>query len=112
MSRLRAATGQVSVELVALLPLVVVVGAVVWQVVLAGRAAWSSAGAARAAARAHAIGQDPLRAARGALPSGLRDGVRVRAAGDAVRVALPVPLVLTGTRLGTVQAQAQLPPQR
>ncbi|HVW18454.1 MAG TPA: hypothetical protein VHB30_09410, partial [Solirubrobacteraceae bacterium] len=48
--------GQASVELVALLPIVLLVGAALWQAVVAGQAIWLSGGAARAAARAAAIG--------------------------------------------------------
>lgn len=111
MSLLRNASGQASVELIAIVPLAALVVAVLWQSMLAGQAVWSSAGAARAAARAHAVGADPLAAARGAVPGSLRRGVRVRTAGDGVRVAVRVPLVLTGVSLGTVDARAALPPQ-
>lgn len=105
-------SGQASVELVALLPLAALVVAVLWQAVLAGQALWSSAGAARAAARAHAVGADELAAARAAVPGSLRAGVRVRPDGDAVRVGLRVPLVLAGGSLLTVEGRAKLPPQR
>lgn len=111
MSRLRSASGQASVELIAIVPLAALVVAVLWQAMLAGQAMWSSAGAARAAARAHAVGGDALQAARGAVPGSLRRGVRVRTAGDGVRVAVQVPLVLTGGSLGSVDARAALPPQ-
>jgi hypothetical protein len=104
--------GQASVELVALLPLVALVVAVLWQALLAGQALWSSAGAARAAARAQAIGGDPLVAARGALPGSLRRGLRVTPDGDGIRVAVRVPLAFTRAPLLTVDASAQLPPQR
>jgi hypothetical protein len=103
--------GQASVELVALLPLVALVVAVLWQAVLAGQAMWSSAGAARAAARAHAVGGDELAAARAAVPGTLRDRVRVRTDGDGVRVAVHVPIVMTRAPLFTVDARAELPPQ-
>jgi hypothetical protein len=112
MRNLRGESGQAAVELVALLPLIAVVVGVLWQAVLAGQAVWSSAGAARAAARAHAIGGDALAAARGAVPGSLRAGLRVRTDGEAVRVGVPVPLVLSHVRLLTVDASAQLPPQR
>jgi hypothetical protein len=112
MSRHRDATGQASVELIAILPLAALVVAVLWQAVLAGQAVWASAGAARAAARAQAIGGDALVAARGAVPSSLRAGVRVKAVGDGVRVAVAVPLVLTGASLGSIDSEAALPPQR
>lgn len=112
LQRLRSASGQASVELVAVLPLAAVVLAVLWQAVLAGQAAWSAAGAARAAARAQAVAGDPLAAARAAVPGSLRRGVRVRPEADGVRVGVAVPLVLSGSPLGTIEARAALPPQR
>ena len=112
MSRARDASGQASVELVAVLPLVVLVVALLWQLVLAGQATWSSAAAARAAARAHAVGGDTLVAARGAVPGSMRRGLHVKPVGDAVEVAVRVPLLLTGMRLTTIESRAQLPPQR
>src|SRR3954469_4592899 len=50
MRTLRDESGQAAVEFVALLPLVALVVAVLWQTVLAGQAVWSSAGPARRAA--------------------------------------------------------------
>ena len=108
----RNANGQASVELVALMPVVGLVVLALWQAVLAGQAVWSSAAAARAAARAQAVGRDPLAAARGAVPSTLRAGIRVSAAGTGVRVHVPIPLAFTSTRLTTIDARATLPPQR
>src|SRR2546430_5123837 len=75
--RVRSESGQASVELVAALPLVLVVGLVLWQLALAGQAAWLCANAARVAARAQAVGRDTRAAARSALPAGARGGVRV-----------------------------------
>src|SRR3954453_11250868 len=108
MRTLRDESGQAAVEFVAVLPLVALVVAVLWQAVLAGQAVWSSAGAARGGARAQAGGGDPLGAARGAVPGSLRSEVRVRTDGDAVRVAVPVPLVLAHAHLLTVDARAKL----
>lgn len=104
--------GQASVELVAVLPLALLAVAVLWQAMLAGQAVWSSASAARAAARADAVGADPLAAARGAVPAAVRRGISVRREDGAVRVGIRVPLVLGGARLRTVDARAKLPPQR
>ena len=112
MPRFRAATGQASVEFVAVLPLVLLVGAALWQAVVAGQAVWASAGAARAAARAEAIGADAASGARGALPASLRRGLHVDARPSGVRVDVSIPLVLTGDHLATVSARAALPPQR
>jgi len=104
--------GQASVELIAILPLAGLVALVLWQAVVAGQAAWSAAGAARAAARAQAVGGDPLAAARAAVPAGLREGVRVRPASDTVHVRVAVPLVLAGGSLGAVDSSARPLPQR
>jgi hypothetical protein len=103
--------GQASVELVALLPLVVLVGALLWQAIVAGQALWLSAAAARSAARAAAIGGDAEAAARGALPARLEEGLRVRTIGAGVRVAVRVPSVLTSGSLTTVESRAAFPSQ-
>ena len=86
-------SGQASVELVALLPLVAVLGVALWQTALFGQAVWAGSAAARAGARAEAVGEDASRAALSALPSRLRDGARVRTAEDgAVEVRITTPL--------------------
>ena len=102
------ARGQASVELIAVLPLLVAGVLAVCQVALAGHAAWSAAGAARAAARASAVGADPLAAARRALPAHLDDRVRVRArrAGE-VSVRLRIPTVLRALSVGTIRSDAR-----
>jgi len=112
MRKARDESGQAAVEFVVSLPLVVLVCLLLWQAVVAGQAVWSSAGAARAAARAEAIGADPTAAARASVPAGLRDGVRIVRARDGVRVAVAVPLVLGGARLGSFTSSAELAPQR
>lgn len=105
----RSSAGQASVELVALLPLIAVIAGLMWQAVLAGQAVWLSGTAARAAARAQAVGEDPLTAARRALPDGLRGGVRVGERGeDGVRVRVAIPTIVGGAVLGTVDADAHL----
>jgi hypothetical protein len=73
--------GQASVELVAVLPAVLLVGAVVWQLALAGHAAWLTANAARAAARAELVGRSANAAARSALPASLERGLEVKRLG-------------------------------
>jgi hypothetical protein len=104
--------GQASVELVALLPVLAVAAALLWQVVVAGQAVWLAGAAARAAARARAVGGDPAAAARGALPPRLERGLRVAFASDeAVRVVVRVPSVLTGGSLAGVTARAAFPRQ-
>lgn len=110
-SRCRAQQGQASVEFVALLPLVVLVGAALVQAALFGWGAWSAGGAARAAARAQAIGTPPLPAARAAVAVPLRGGVRVRVEGDGVRVRLRVPGLIAGLSPGALEARSRLRPQ-
>jgi hypothetical protein len=88
--------GQASIELVAALPVVVLLGALVWQLALAGHAAWLTANAARAAARASIVGRSSESAARSALPRSLERGLEVkRGAEGVVRVSVRVPWLLT-----------------
>ncbi len=113
MPRSRAESGQASVELVALLPLVAVIAFGLWQAVVAGQAAWLAGSAVRAAARARALGENPERAAAELLPDRLRDGLRVDTpSAGTVRVHLPVPSVLGGERLATFTTSAHFTPQR
>ena len=107
-----SASGQAAVELVVLLPVVLTVLAVAWQTLLAGQAVWEVRVAARAAARAHALGTDGVRAARGHLREGLERGLRVRPRDDgAVRVSVQVPSVIPFIRLGRVSATSHFNPQ-
>ena len=108
MLRVRDSAGQAAVETVALLPLIAVVGALLWQGALAGQAAWLAGSAARAAARAQALGADPVAGAKAVLPARLQRGVRVEAVGDGVRVRIRVPALVRGVSLGRVSATAQL----
>jgi hypothetical protein len=88
--------GQASIELVAALPAVALLGALVWQLALAGHAAWLTANAARSAARAEVVGRSPESAARSALPRSLERGLDVeRLAEGRVRVSVRVPWLLT-----------------
>ena len=109
-SRARQETGQASVEMVATLPAVLLVGLLVWQLALAGHAAWACANAARVAARAAAVDRDADKAARSALPRRLEDGLRVRELDDgAVDVRVRVPLLLESLgSVATVHARASL----
>jgi len=87
--------GQATVELIAVMPLVLAVGAIAWQLVLVGQAAWLTADAARAGARADAVGADPVEAARSVLPRSFERGLQVeRRPGGGVRVFARVPLLL------------------
>ena len=110
--RLLAASGQASVELVALLPLLAAVALLAWQAVVAGQAIWLSGSAARAAARAAALGDDPTAAARASLPRSLSGGARAAEGDDgAVSVSLAVPSVLGHVRLTTIRARARFASQ-
>jgi len=112
MRRPAAADGQAAVELVAVLPVVVAVLALGWQLVLAGHAAWAAAAAARAAARAHAVGADAADAARAHLPARLERGLGVRPGTDGeVSVRVRIPPVLGAVRLGHTTATARFEPQ-
>jgi pilus assembly protein CpaE len=99
--------GQATVELIAVLPCVLLVAAVAWQLALAGHAAWMSAVAARTAARADAVGHDVRAAARSALPGSLERELRVRRLpAGGVRVSVRVPLLVGGgtVRIGAVSS--------
>ncbi|MBW3607498.1 MAG: pilus assembly protein [Actinobacteria bacterium] len=112
--RSRAEHGQATVELVALLPLMAVLAALLWQAVVAGQAVWLAGSAARAAARASAIGSDASAAARRVLPDRLERGLVVRPAtggGDGVQVAIAIPAIVGSGRLTTVSARARLQDQ-
>lgn len=88
--------GQASVEFVGILPAALLVVLVGWQLLLAGQATWLAGNAARVAARAQAVGADPDRAARDALPSYLRRHLEVTTdeRRGRVQVRLRVPLVV------------------
>nr|MBA2349091.1 hypothetical protein [Solirubrobacterales bacterium] len=95
--------GQASVELVALLPILAVLCAVGWQMVVAGQTVWLAGTAARGAARAHALGRDADAGGRAALPVAMRGGLRVQTGeGGRVSVRLRIPAVIPGGgRLGS-----------
>jgi hypothetical protein len=86
--------GQASVEFLGVLPAVLLVALVAWQLALAGHAVWLSGDAARVGARAQAVGGDPVAAARSALPPYLRRDLRVRPDDGQIRVRVAVPLLL------------------
>jgi len=104
--RLRTPTGQASVEVVAVMPLIAILAVAAWQLAISGYAAWSASAAARAAARAQAIGADPEPAARAALTPALEQGLTVRVEDGWVRVGVRVPPV-TPIPVGRVEAIAR-----
>jgi hypothetical protein len=99
--------GQASVELVAVLPILLVLALIAAQVALAGYGAWSAANAARAGARAAAVGGDVRAAATSAVPVPFRPGIEVRDDQD-VSVALRAPSLLPGAEGVPVRAVASL----
>jgi hypothetical protein len=113
MPRLRAQEGQASVELVALLPLLALVAAVLWQAVVAGQAVWLAGTAARAAARAEAVGADAPAAARRVLTAAPRAvGAGDRGADGAVTVRVRIPAVVGRDRsLGSFSTRARFAAQ-
>ena len=112
MRSLRRTEGQAAAELVALLPLAVLLLAGAWQLVIAGHASWAAGSAARAAARAAAVGADANTAARAALSARLERGLRVRNRGPGtVEVTLRIPPVLGLPVLGHTSATAHFEPQ-
>lgn len=99
-------------ELVALLPLLALVGFAVWQAAVVGQAVWLAGAAARAAARAAAIGADPAPAARGVLPRRLEEGLRLRTRdGGGVVVTLRIPAVIGSGTVASTTARARFVPQ-
>ena len=85
--------GQASVELVALVPLLILLAAFAAQLVAVGYTLWSAAEAARAGARAAYVGRDAERVAARSVPAAL-EPPRVRESEAAVEVSLPVPRLL------------------
>lgn len=113
LSILRRCGGQAAVELVVLLPLILIGAATCLQLMLAAHAGWSASAAARAAARAHAVGGEELRAARRALPDSLERHLEVEdsdSGGVVVRVRIPT--VVPGLPLGALTARARFAEQR
>lgn len=94
-------TGQASVELVVLAPLLVAVIVAAAQLLAAGAAVGLADHAAEAGAVALLEGGDPTAAARAAVPGWSRERMTVRVAGRRVRVRLrpPAPVAALGELL-------------
>ncbi len=107
--RLDERGGQASVELVAVVPILVGLTLLLAQLAIAGWSLWSAGNAARAGARAAYVGGSPGRAARSALPGPLRQGAEVSAA-DGVKVTVRAPALLPGVPRIPVSARAGLDP--
>jgi Flp pilus assembly protein TadG len=107
MARVGDERGQASVELVAAVPVLLLLTLVVAQVAVAGYALWSAAAAARAGARAGYVGGDAQAAARRSLPSALRAGASIDgSSGLSVRV--DAPALVPGIPSVPVTAKADL----
>lgn len=91
-ARPRDERGTVAIEVVAMVPLLVLVALFTLQVGAAGWAASQTQEAARQSARAQSLGRDPVAAAEAALPAGLHVD-RVDVSGDTVTVVVKVPRV-------------------
>ncbi|MBT0772630.1 AAA family ATPase [Kineosporia sp. J2-2] len=88
--------GQATLEVVGILPALLVVLVVLWQLALVGMTAIWSGHAASAAARAVSVGQDPTAAALGEMPGSMAGDLSVHTSGDAVTVSLRVPVAAPG----------------
>lgn len=100
-ARLRAETGQATVELVAAVPALLLAALISLQLLAAGYALTLADGAAEAGALALAEGGSAAEAARGALPGWAKENVSVAVEGDEVIVHLrpPSPFGAIGDRL-------------
>lgn len=102
----RCQRGQASVELLAVMPVLVVVGLLAWQCAVAGLAWWRLSEAARIGARAVYVADqrgEPSAgryAARRSAKALVGDDARVKVAEGEVRVASTVPLVWPFSAVG------------
>jgi pilus assembly protein CpaE len=86
--------GQASVELLGTLPVVLLLGFVLLQLLAVGYASVLAGNAAESAALAVAGGGDALQAARAAVPGWTRAGMRVAVSGGRVDVRMRPPAAL------------------
>src|SRR3954452_10572407 len=100
-----AERGQASLELLGALPVVLLLGAVLLQLLAVGYSATLAGSAAEAGALAVASGGDAVAAARASVPGWSRAGMRVNAAGGRVSVRMRPPSPLAAVR-GALELQA------
>jgi hypothetical protein len=93
-----AERGQASVELLGALPVVLLVGAVVMQLLAVGYSATLAGAAAEAGALAVAGGGSAVEAARASVPGWSRAGMRVESRGGRVSVRMQPPSPLAFVR--------------
>ncbi len=103
--------GQSTVELVAALPVLLLVGLLALQLFATGYALTLADGAAEAGALALAVGHPAAAAARDALPAWAEDDVGVSVEGGRVTVTLspPSPLPMLADRLAVTSSAAARP---
>ena len=109
--RRRDDRGSITIETMGVLPVMLVIAVLAWQVVLYGLSLSWSGHAANVAARALAVHQDPGPAARASVPVGLDMTVSPESAvGTTVRVTVRVPLLAPGfgSLPGSVSVQRQV----
>jgi hypothetical protein len=106
-SKSTGASGQASVEFVAVLPALAISLVIAAQAVAAGWALWSAGNAARTGARADQVGSDAEAAARRALPGPLRRGAMIRS-DDGVRVKVRIPALVPGVTMPSISAASRL----
>ncbi len=106
---LRWESGQSAAELVAVIPLLLVVVLALAQAAIAGHAAWSAANAARAAARVAHVGGDAEEAALASLPEHLAKGAEIDD-NNGVEVRVKAPALLPGVPSISLSASASLDP--
>ena len=104
LERLRDERGQTSVELVGMLWWMLLAALVVWQLMLSAWAVDQAANAARTASRVEGRGGDAAKAARNALSSGLRDGMRVTMTGETAQVSVRIPIIVPGLGADSLRA--------
>ena len=112
---IRCQRGQSSVELIAFLPLVFVVGLAILTVLGARSAAGEAAAAAQAGAMAVLQDEDAATAARAAIPSAARGRARIRVRGRRVTVTVRparTPAFIAGALAATASANAGPEPPR
>ena len=93
---IRDERGQTSVELVGMLWWLLLAALIVWQLMLAAWTVDQTANAARTASRVEGRGGDAIKAARNALPGGLRDGMEATISGETAKLSVRIPIVVPG----------------
>lgn len=111
MRRRRDQEGALSAEFVGILPLLLLIAIVGWQLLMVVGAGTSAATAARNGSRALSTGESAEAAATRSLPGWLRGSHRVVVSDPTVRVEVAVPLLFPGVTLDNlrISRSASLP---